>query len=102
MASGKPFQAIYTGNQDVLDASIVEVGEDTEPVVSAFLIGEIQAEKFLLALDVQAKERHPKANPLPGRPVMSVMRRPARPRPCADYRGHDNVKANGQSDLYIP
>lgn len=50
-------QSIDTGNQNVFDAPVVEVREHTEPVVSTFLVREVEAEQFFLALDVQTKER---------------------------------------------
>src|SRR5690554_3014846 len=49
------FKAVDTGNQDVLDAAVMQIGEDAEPVMGAFLIGQVKTEQLLLALDIQAE-----------------------------------------------
>lgn len=36
---GDAFQAVHTGDQDILYSSIVEIGGHAQPVVSALLIG---------------------------------------------------------------
>ena len=53
----KAFEAIGTGNQDVFDAPVIKVGENAEPVVSAFLVGEVETKQLFFALDIQGKER---------------------------------------------
>lgn len=41
-------QAVYTGDQDILDASVLQIGQNTQPVMGAFLIGEIQTQQLIL------------------------------------------------------
>lgn len=48
-------QAIDTGNQDVFDAAVLQVGEHAEPVVSAFGVRQVQPDQLLFAFDVQGQ-----------------------------------------------
>ena len=38
------FKAVDTGDQNVFDAAIMQVGEYRQPVVSAFMLGQVQAQ----------------------------------------------------------
>ena len=38
----KALQAVYAGDQDVFNASVMQIGQDAQPVTGAFLIGEFQ------------------------------------------------------------
>lgn len=53
---GEAFQAVHAGDQDILDATVVQVGEDAEPVMRPFLVGEIEAQQLLFALDVESQD----------------------------------------------
>ena len=53
---GKALEAIDTGNQDVLDTTIEQIGEYVEPVAGAFRFRDIQAQQLFLACDVQAED----------------------------------------------
>jgi hypothetical protein len=46
-------QAVHTGDQDILDPSVMQIGQNAQPMVSAFLVGEIEAQELFLALDIE-------------------------------------------------
>lgn len=53
---GEAFEAVHAGDQDIFDASVVEVSEHAQPMMSAFLVREIEAEQLFPAFDVQVQK----------------------------------------------
>ncbi len=52
---GESGQTIDAGNQDIFDTAVVEVGQDGEPEVGAFALGQVEVENLLLALQTDGQ-----------------------------------------------
>src|SRR5690625_1468939 len=51
----KAFKVVNTGNQDVFEAPVVQVGKYAQPKVSPFTLGDIGAEYLLVPVRVDAQ-----------------------------------------------
>lgn len=51
----KAFESIHTSDQEVFDASIVQISQHAEPMMRAFLSREIQPQPFFLTLNIEAR-----------------------------------------------
>ena len=56
MASGKALEAAHAGNQDVFHPPILQISEHAQPVVSTFLIGQVEPQQLLLPLNRQTQQ----------------------------------------------
>ena len=52
----KTFQTVNADDENVFNASVLQVSQYAEPSVSAFLIRQVQPQEFLFAIDIQAKD----------------------------------------------
>lgn len=46
-------EAIDTSDQNILDASVLQISQHAEPVMSALSVRQVQADQLFLALNVQ-------------------------------------------------
>jgi hypothetical protein len=70
---GKALQAIDTGDEDVLHAAVLQFGDDLQPELGAFGLGDPQAEHFLLAGQVDADGQIDRLDPDAAIPTLTWM-----------------------------
>lgn len=50
---GEALEPINTGNQNISNATIMQISEHTEPMVSAFRFGQLEPKKLFFALNIE-------------------------------------------------
>ena len=51
----KAGQAIYAGNQDIVNAAVFEIGQHREPEIGTLALGQVEAENLFLAFRLTAR-----------------------------------------------
>ena len=57
MVSGKPFQSIYTGDEDIVQTAVFQFSQHIEPELRPFIFGQPHAQQFFLTFDIDAQCR---------------------------------------------